>query len=65
MPSLTFYPYHFSSNNHTTEMLELTSIDPLVISGVEDIISNMLLRHSGDLEGFHVESHMTHFSPEN
>ena len=47
------------------EMLELTSTDPLVISGVEDIISNMLLRHSGDLEGFHVESHMTHFSPEN
>ena len=44
------------------EMLELTYTDPLVILGVEDIISNMLLWYSGDLEGFHVESHMTHFS---
>jgi hypothetical protein len=47
------------------EMPELTSTDPLVISGVEDIISNMLLQHSRDLEGFHVESHRIHFSPEN
>ena len=47
------------------EMLELTSTNPLVISEVEDIIYNMLLQHSGDLEGFHVEIHRTHFSPEN
>ncbi|GLJ07200.1 hypothetical protein SUGI_0061410 [Cryptomeria japonica] len=58
MPQLTFDPY---------EMFFGTSLNPLFMSRVENIISNILLLHSRNLEGFHLHNNNTrvNFNREN
>ncbi|GLJ07199.1 hypothetical protein SUGI_0061400 [Cryptomeria japonica] len=64
MPELTFSP-------NLVLGLSCSSLDQLLISSVENIISNILLLHSGNLEAFHLHStwldhtQQRHFSRQN
>ncbi|XP_057821064.1 uncharacterized protein LOC131033713 isoform X2 [Cryptomeria japonica] len=63
MPQLTFDQLTFDPY----EMSFCTSLNPLLISRVENIISNILLLHSRNLEGFHLHNNNTrvNFNREN
>ena len=56
IPQLTIFPPRFLSDDHNEEEVRFKSfrLNSVVNATLENIISNILLKHSSDLEAFHL-----------